>query len=347
MLQFLYLVLKFYVTATIRFYFNKVEVRGKENLKGNGPFLFVANHQNAFVDGLLLVSVNTFSVHFLIRADIYKKKWASNVLHFLKLMPVYRIRDGYENLGKNTEQFDACIRLFKKGDSVLIFPEGNHGHTRKLRPLSKGFTRIAFEAIKQHPDLNLQVIPVGFNYSHQSAFNSRVLIQYGPPISIKDYYKEPLPVNANLFKDKVAEEIKKLITHIDDDARYDEILAKLNATNPDYFDPDDTNQRIEKIIAGETIAPTERKSPLFNIITTPLKPLAWLINWPVIFGWQKFSKTIKDPVFVTSLKYGYGFAVVHIYYVMLMAVASIFMGWWALLVYPTLLITLKILRKPV
>lgn len=347
MLHFFYLVLKFYVTITLRFFFSKIEVRGRENLKGNGPFLFVANHQNAFIDGLLLVSVNSFSVHFLIRADIYKKKWASDLLHFLKLMPVYRIRDGYENLSKNTEQFDACIRLFKKGDSVLIFPEGNHGHTRKLRPLSKGFTRIAFEAIKQEPNMNLQVIPVGYNYSHQSAFNSRVLIQYGPPISIADFFKEPLPVNANAFKDKVAEEIKKLITHIDDDVRYDEILTKLNASNPDYFNPEETNQRIEKIAKGESIPRTERKTPLFNIITTPLKPLAWFINWPVIQGWRKFEKKIKDPVFVTSLKYGYGFAVVHIYYALLMCIAAIFINWWALLVYPALLLTLKILRKPV
>lgn len=347
MLHFFYLVLKFYVTITLRFYYNKIEVRGKENLRGNGPFLFVANHQNAFIDGLLLVSVNSFSVHFLIRADIYKKKWASAVLHFLKLMPVYRIRDGYENLSKNNDQFDACIRLFKKGDSVLIFPEGNHGHTRKLRPLSKGFTRIAFEAMKQQPDMNLQVIPVGFNYSHQSAFNSRVLIQYGPPIAIKDYYKEPLPANANAFKDKVAEEIKKLITHIDDDARYEEILSKLNASNPDYFDPVDTNKRVEKIMHGESLVRTERPTSLFNLITTPLKPVAFALNAPMILAWRKFSKTIKDPVFVSSLKYGFGFSLLHMYYIMLMSISAIFIGWWALLVYPMLLLTLKILRKPV
>ena len=28
---------------------------------------------------------------------------------------------------------------------------------------------------------------------------------------------------------------------------YDEILTKLNASNPDYFNPEETNQQIEKI----------------------------------------------------------------------------------------------------
>ena len=64
-------------------------------------------------------------------------------------------------------------------------------------------------------------------------------------------------------------------------------------------------------------------------------------------GWRKFSKKIKDPVFITSLKFGYGITVLHIYYLLLVGIASLFIGWWALLVYPALLLTLKILRKPV
>jgi 1-acyl-sn-glycerol-3-phosphate acyltransferase len=347
MSQFLYQILRIYVTLSVRFYFNTVKVYGKENLKGDGPFLFAANHQNAFMDGVLIVIVNSFPVHFLIRADIFKKKWAAKLLRGLKLMPVYRIRDGAENLHKNEEQFNECIRLFMKKESVLIFPEGNHGNTRKLRPLSKGFTRIVFEAQRQHPEMNLRIVPVGINYSHYKAFNSRVSIHYGKPIPASEYFKEPLAVQTNLFRERMFGEIQKLITHIGDEARYEEILAKLNATNPDYFDPIETNQRIQKIQNGEPVARTERKTSLFYLLTTPLRPLAWLINKPVEIGWRKFIRKVKDPVFVTSMKYGYGFSVVHIYYMLLMAIAMIFIGWWGLLVYPALLLTLKILRKPV
>lgn len=346
MSQLLYHILKFYVTLSIHFYFNRIKVYGKENLKGNGPFLLVANHQNAFMDGVLVGALNKFPVHFLIRADIFKKKWAAKLLRGLKLMPVYRIRDGAENLHKNEEQFNECIRLFMKKESVLIFPEGNHGNTRKLRPLSKGFTRIVFESQRQRPEMNLQIVPVGINYSHFKAFNSRVSIHYGKPIPAAEYYKEPLALQTNLFRERMAVEIKKLITHIDDDVRYEEILAKLNATNPDYFDPIETNQRIQKIQSGEPVARTERKTSLFYLLTTPLKPLAWLINKPVELGWRKFIKKIKDPVFVTSMKFGYGILVLQIYYILLTAISMLFIGWWGLLVYPALLLTLKILRKP-
>ena len=345
MSHFLYLVLKFYVATSVRFYFSKVDIHGKENLKGRGPFLFVANHQNAFMDGLLIVIVNSFPIHFLIRADIFKKKWAATLLRFLKLMPVYRIRDGYNTLGKNQEQFDECIRLFKKKESVLIFPEGNHGETRRLRPLSKGFTRIAFEAHRQHPEMNLQVVPVGINYAHHKAFNKKVSIHYGRAIPVSEFYKDPLPQMANAFKDYVGGEMEKRIAHIDDETRYKEILEKLNATNPDFSDPCDTNERIRKVVNGEKIEPTKRSS-LFYTLTTPLRPIAWLVNFPLVAGWRKFSRLIKDPIFTTSMKYGYGFLVGHIYYVMLMGISMIWLGWWGLLVYPGLLASLKILRRP-
>jgi 1-acyl-sn-glycerol-3-phosphate acyltransferase len=343
----LYQILKVYVILSIRFYFNRREERGKEHLEGNGPFLFVANHQNAFMDGLLIVILNSFPVHFLIRADIFKSSFARAVLKFLKLMPVYRIRDGYSSLGKNQQQFDACVRLFTKKASVLVFPEGNHGWTRRLRPLSKGFTRIAFEANRQHPEMNLKIIPVGINYSHYKAFNSRVSVRYGSAIPVTDFFKEPLPQMANELKDLVGDEIEKRITHIADTERYDEILKKLEDSNTDFFNPEEANERIKKVVHGEPIPNLERKPPLYYTLTTPLRPLAWLVNYPLLLGWSWFSKKIKDPVFTISMKYGFGLMVGSIYYFTLMGISSIWLGWWAAAVYPLLLCTLKILRKPI
>lgn len=343
----IYVFIKSYVKMALHFYFNRIKVVGRENLVGNGPFLFAANHQNAFMDGVLISITNSFPIHFLIRADIFRKPLARAILKFMKLMPVYRIRDGYSSLSKNQEQFDECIRLFLKKESVLIFPEGNHGDTRRLRPLSKGFTRIAFEAERQHPEMKLKVIPVGINYSHHRAFNSRASIYLGKPILVSEYYKEPIPTQSTLFKERIDVEIKSLITHIEDEERYEEILTKLNATNPDYFYPFETNERIRKISHGETVARTERKTPILYVIFSFLKPLAWLINLPVILVWRKFIRGIKDKVFTTSLKFIYGMFVVQLYYYILMGIAAIWLGWWALALYPFLLSSLKILRKPV
>ena len=328
--QFLYLLLKTYVKIGTRFYFSSVKVYGKENLKGNGPFLFVANHQNAFMDGILVVISNAININTLIRADIFKTAFARTMLTFLKLMPVYRIRDGWDTLGKNQQQFDDCVKHFLKKESVLLFPEGNHGFARKLRPLSKGFARIAFEAQRQHSELKLEIVPVGINYAHHWAFNRNANVYYGNPIRVSDYYKEPIPLQANLLKEAVGQEIEKL-----------------NATNSDYSEPIETNERIKKIENGETVSVLSSKTPWVYWMLLPLKPLAWLINFPIILGWQLFKKRIKDLGFLSSMKFGYGIAIAPLYYLIMTGISALWLGWWCWLLFAGLMGSTKILKRPV
>lgn len=344
--QFLYLILKTYVKIATRFYFSSVKVYGKEKLKGNGPFLFVANHQNAFMDGILVVISNSFNVNTLIRADIFRTAFARIMLNFLKLMPVYRIRDGWDSLGKNQQQFDDCVKLFLKKESVLIFPEGNHGFARKVRPLSKGFARIAFEAQRQHPELQLEIVPVGINYAHHWAFNRNVSVYFGSPIRVSEYYKETIALQANLLKEEARQEIEKLMVHIGNAERYDEILEKLDAANSDYSNPIETNDRIKKIESGENVSVLKSNPPWVYRVLTPLKPLAWLINSPIIFGWHVFKKRIKDLGFLSSMKFGYAIAVAPLYYLMITGISAIWIGWWCWLVYAGLLGSVKILKMP-
>lgn len=344
-MQAFYLILKYYVTVAIHFYYRQIKVVGKEKLKGSGPFLFVANHQNAFMDGVLVGAINSSPVHFLIRADIFKKTWAAALLKSLKLLPVYRMRDGFSSLNKNQKQFDECVQIFLKRESVLIFPEGNHSDTRRLRPMSKGFTRIAFEAQK-HSNLNLKVVPVGINYSNHHAFNARVSIHYGDPIPVSDYFMEPLAASAALFKERIEKEIGSLIANVQDENRYAEIVSKLNASGTDFFNPHEANERIKKIMQGESVTQGSQPISLYYKLFTPLRPIARLINLPVEIGWRKFSRTIKDSAFITSLKFGYGISVVQSYYLTIMAIASIWLGWWVFALYPLLLGSLKILRRP-
>lgn len=345
--RFLVFIVRVYLTASARFYFNRVEVHGKENLKSGKPILIAANHQNAFMDGLLVAVNNFFPINIMIRADVFNKRWANILLRFLRLMPVYRIRDGRDSLWKNRKQFADCIKFFVKNEAVMLFPEGNHGDKRRLRTLSRGFTKIPFETLAQHPQLDLYIIPVGINYSHLHDFNSSVSIHYGKPIAAAQYFVEPLGLQASLLKDKVSEDLKKLITHIESLEQYDEIYSKLMATNPDFFFPHETNERIRKIESGEILTPTPvKKDTWIEFFLVPLKPFAFFINYPVIWGWRKVKKKVKDPVFVTSLRYGYGISVVQLYYVTIMGVSTIWIGWWALFVYPGLLASLKILRRP-
>ena len=73
-------------------------------------------------------------------------------------MPIYRIRDGVQQLGKNQEIFEQCFSILNKQKALMIFPEGSHNRKRTIRPLSKGFTRILYGTLEKYLELNLLLL---------------------------------------------------------------------------------------------------------------------------------------------------------------------------------------------
>lgn len=168
-------------------FYRRTEIRGREKFRPNDPLLFAPNHQNALMDALAYLTTLKQQPIFLARADIFKSKIVTLILNFSKMMPVYRIRDGYENLAKNQEVFDRCTEILKSGHSLCMFPEGNHGDKRFFRPLKKGLARIAFEAENASDfKMGLKIVPCGIDYSNYENVRGRLTVSYGDPITITD-----------------------------------------------------------------------------------------------------------------------------------------------------------------
>lgn len=213
-----YFHLRFWVRLAIRLFYRKVEIRGEENLPKEGPVLLAPNHQNAFMDALLPATLCPRTIHFLVRADVFKSPAARRFFHSIQMMPVYRQRDGIQNLAKNEETFEKCYEILRNGKVLLLFPEATHEGVRKLRPLSKGFTRILFGALEGNENLDIKVVPLGLNYSNYSDSQSKVLMSYGKPISVQEYHDQILENKAKAMtslKKEVYEELSKEIIHIE------------------------------------------------------------------------------------------------------------------------------------
>lgn len=211
-----YDVARFWVRWTIRIiFYRSLKVRGREKIDHRKPTIFAANHQNAMMDALHIAILLKAQPIFLARADIFKKKSLARVLNWMKIMPVYRIRDGYDSLQKNDEIFEQCAKVLAKGRSIIIFPEGNHGEQRNLRILKKGLARVAFGAEKARDyKLGLNVIPVGLDYSHYENFRTRVSISVGDPIPVKqfaDIYEEDVPKGLKALNEEIR---KNLLPHM-------------------------------------------------------------------------------------------------------------------------------------
>ncbi|HQB76923.1 MAG TPA: 1-acyl-sn-glycerol-3-phosphate acyltransferase, partial [Tenuifilaceae bacterium] len=218
-----YHLLKMYGSSLFHIYFPK-EVVGLDKIDFNDILIFAPNHQNALIDALAVLYTKNWQPVFLARADIFKKPLLDKFLTFLKIMPVYRIRDGYSNLQLNDAIFQKTLDILKNKNCLVILPEGNHDGHRRLRQLKKGIARIAFQAEEATGNtMNIKIVPVGLEYTHYYKFGSPMLIRFGEPICVSQYYnryKENPAVANNELMEELASKMKEQMLHIGSEEHY-------------------------------------------------------------------------------------------------------------------------------
>ncbi len=174
------------VRLGLSFFYRRIRVSGLENLPQNAPIIFGANHENAFMDALLITTRTLRFSHYLVRADVFKNPLANILLRSFNMLPIYRIRDGFSSLKSNNKIFAACYKALSKKRTLIMFPEGKHDIRRVARKLTKGISRIALGALETNSKLKVvYVVPVGLNYTQHKAFRSSVHIIFGEPIPIQ------------------------------------------------------------------------------------------------------------------------------------------------------------------
>ncbi|MCF8358891.1 MAG: 1-acyl-sn-glycerol-3-phosphate acyltransferase [Prolixibacteraceae bacterium] len=220
-----YAIIKPLVGIVHRLQYRKIIVTGKENIPKGKPFIFAPNHQNGLMDPLAIVFTNPYQPVFLARADVFKSKIAASILRIFKIMPVYRLRDGKDQLSKNEETFKACVRIMKKNKPFCLFPEAAHIGMKSMLPHKKAIPRLAFMAGEQtNYSIDLQIVPVGINYSHYSRYRSDLMVNYGPPVPVKPFFeilqKKGEKQATAALRDKIFTEVAKSCIHVPDKENY-------------------------------------------------------------------------------------------------------------------------------
>jgi len=255
--------LQILVPISFFFYFRKKQIVKFQNIPKRAPIIFAPNHQNTLMDPFVTSIYSRRQTGFLARASAFKNPLVARILNWLKMKPVYRPRDGMENLIKNDEVFKACYEVLSMNMSFIMFPEGSHNRKRHLRLFKKGFTRIALGAMEESDyQLKVKIVPVGLNYSDHLYQGGDLLVIFGKPIEVADYielYKENQPKAINKLKIEIHEKTKELIIHIDDEEHYEMIdslreiyrlnmIESLNLRKRNLFDQFNADKRtIEKI----------------------------------------------------------------------------------------------------
>ena len=311
-----YYFMKIYMQVFIRLYFGRLEIVGRNKLPAGKPIIYSVNHQNAFMDALIIGTLSPVRITSMTRSDVFNTplRWFMDAL---QMMPIYRMRDGIDKLALNEKIFEKIRNLLAKNNAILIFSEGNHGNEYFLRPLSKGSSRMALESLEKLPGKDIQVVPVGMNYFHHQRPAHKLTVVFGEPIPVKNYfqeYKEHPTIGANKLKDEIATGMKKCL-----------ILAE----NNDAY----TAQKVLVNRKNESIPFADIKKSMENglPLTAPGTHRAWLASlarWMGVFNFgpllllQRIFRSIKDIVFYGSLKFAVGLFVFPIWWLMVFGLGS-------------------------
>lgn len=326
----LYWVLKHIIQLGLHCYHRKIRVYGLENIPKDKPVLFLPNHQNALIDVLLIAVDCNRKPYFLARSDIFGGSMLDILFKYVRMIPIYRIRDGRSTLSKNDAIFNNCARVLGRGEAIVMFPEGNHSLKRRVRPLSKGFTRVLFRAAELSPKLDIQIIPVGVNYSNAQKFPSSAAVYFGEPISFQKLYdKEDLPESAVRIRNMVAMSLKTLTTHISSEENYAENVNYLEAQKVDFLDPVSCNRLLKE---KATLAyPVKEQSKAVIGRDSIFENIFYALNLPVILVWRLMIKPkVPEPEFMGTFRFAATFAGFFVYSGFLFILLLItFDVWWA------------------
>jgi len=328
--SFFYALVQLPVKITLHCFYKRLVVRKHHPIPKNTPVIYCSNHQNAFLDALLIAIVTNTQPASLVRSDVFKNPIAKKFLNALKMLPVFRMRDGFNTLSQNDGIFATVRETLRDNGSIIIFPEGNHGDRKQLRPLKKGVGRIAFSTLESTPNLkDVTVLPIGLEYSNHQNFRSSVMVEIGKPISTRSYmdqYTDNEAIALRSFNDKLKSDISELMLDIRHKGKYqvvhdfiDEHILTTHTTSLDFTFRFDLARKLikeidewpEENVNQENLLKWWREHPEWReLVESP--PRWWfklltgicVIPWVVPFFLAKYvaEKITDDTQFISSLK---------------------------------------------
>jgi 1-acyl-sn-glycerol-3-phosphate acyltransferase len=302
---------KGFLRIALQLYFKEIR-HAPHQLDQRRPLLFLANHQNALIDALLIAAFNRRKTYFLVRSDVFKRKWVASVLHYFGLRPIFRIRDGKHLVSQNEPMLNFFAEVLVKGDCVLLFPEGNHSLKRSIRPLRKGFIDIADKAFALDRNLDLGLVTIGLSYQNATCFRDRVHIHYADAIDAKSLFVvAPDKTTDKKERDKeilafVHQRLSTCTVHIASE-HYDDIERQLICEKADFLQVQAVNARIAELTEHTSSGPNAECLAL----TAPcevsrLKVVISILFWPLVLIWRRCIRPmIKEDEFVSTLRFAY------------------------------------------
>ncbi|WP_424245812.1 acyltransferase [Elusimicrobium posterum] len=177
-------ILRSVISAVLDFMYN-LEIDGLEEFKDNKKnAIIVANH-NSFLDPLILAVFLPGRPYFAVSSEMASKFWLKP---FIKLIRHYVVDP------ENPMAIKTIIEEVKKGNKIVIFPEGRVSTTGGIMKIHPGHAMIAERS-------GAEIIPIsieGSQYSLFSRFGRSLKTRPSSKIKVTIYPPEKLNIPQNL-----------------------------------------------------------------------------------------------------------------------------------------------------
>ena len=173
----------------------RVRYTGQLNIPKTGPVLVVSNHQSHF-DPPLIGAGCWRRMNYLARVTLFHIPLLGRLIGSLDAIPIDR-----DGLGLNG--IKESLRRLKRGEMVLIFPEGTRTRDGQVAPFRPGFTVLAARS-------KAWIMPVAIAGAFDAWPRSRKLPGRG---TIHVHYGKPIPPDevANCDERELVAEVERRV----------------------------------------------------------------------------------------------------------------------------------------
>jgi len=164
----------------------KVGVEGLEHILGQGPYIFMSNHQGSY-DIFALLGHLPFQFKWLAKREIFSIPilgWAMKATGYISID-----RQG----GRETvEAMKSAAEKIHQGMSVVIFPEGSRSSDGSIHPFKKGGFTLAIKS-------QVPIVPIAISGSREIIQKGRMKVYPG---SISILIDRPVETEGFTMKDR-------------------------------------------------------------------------------------------------------------------------------------------------
>jgi len=188
--------------------FYRIRVHGLENFPDSGSTLICSNHQS-FLDPVVLGVTSPRALNFLARETLFKIKPVRMFLELNDAIPIDLDSMGMTGIKES-------LKRLKRGEKLVVFPEGTRCDDGELLPFKPGFDLLARRSKSRMLPIALDGCYQAFPRDAKLPKFGEIQVVVGEPIEFEEYKNWTPEETAAILEVRVAEclaEARRRITN--------------------------------------------------------------------------------------------------------------------------------------